>query len=121
MTGLDGYFAEYQSSLEGLTANIFNSLYESAAFIAVMHRRDGLLPDGKHFRGSVWVEQEIAIASFMVQTLGTSLPSRAYVQEGIPLEGVRGFIILNPIVFNTNQNILADLESWLPSLIPIVN
>lgn len=120
MTGLEGYFAEYQTSLEGLTANIFNSLYESAAFIAVMHRRDGLMPDGANCRGSVWIEQEIAVASFMVQTLGISLPSRAYIQEGIPLEGVRGYIILNPITFNANANILDDLESWLPSVVPIL-
>jgi hypothetical protein len=113
-TSLKGYFAEYQASLEGLTQNIFNALYNSSGFIAVMHHRDELSLN--EYRGSVWVEQELAIAAFIVQTLGISLPSRAYIQRGIRREGVRGFIILNPIEFDTNEEVLDDLRGWLPAL-----
>jgi len=113
-TGLRGYFAEYQTSFEGLTQHIFNALYNSAGFLSVMHHRDQL-PNGE-YRGSVWIEQEMAIAAFIVQTLGISLPARAYVQRGIRREGVRGFIILNPIEFETNEEVIDDLREWLPAL-----
>jgi hypothetical protein len=113
-TGLEGYFAEYQQSLEGVTGNIFNAIRSSAAFIAVMHRRDAL-PKGE-FRGSVWIEQEIAIAAFLAQSLGAAPPARVYIQHGIRREGVRGFILLNPREFETDEEILRDLEAWWPFL-----
>jgi hypothetical protein len=79
-----------------------------------MHRRDRIA-DTQDYRGSVWVEQELAIASFMVQTLGLVLPAKVYVQNGIRREGVRGFILLNPTTFETADEIITDLEAWLPT------
>jgi hypothetical protein len=111
-TGIDGYFAEYQYSLDGLTRNIFNAIHSASAFIAVIHRRNQLSVDPPRYRGSVWVEQEIAIAAFLVQSLGLTLPARVYVQEGVLREGVRGYIHLNPIEFKENDEVLADLESF---------
>jgi len=111
-----GYFAQNQQSLDGLTRDIFNAIHNSAGFIAVMHRRDRL-PNGQgEFRGSVWVEQEIAIAAFIVQSLGLRLPSRAYVQRGIRREGVRGYILLNPIEFEASEEVFSDLETFWPQL-----
>src|SRR5258706_12005951 len=66
--GHSAYFAENQQSLDGLTKNIFQELNKSQALIAVMHRRDLLKSD--EFRGSVWIEQEIAIAAFRQQIFG---------------------------------------------------
>jgi CRISPR/Cas system CMR subunit Cmr4 (Cas7 group RAMP superfamily) len=114
-TSFDGYFAEYQNSLDGLTKNIFNALHESAAFIAILHRRDEITKGV--YRGSVWIEQEIAIAAFMVQSLALSLPAKAYVQKGISREGVRGYIHLNPIEFDNEEEILENLRIWLPTLV----
>ncbi len=111
-TGIDGYFAEYQHSLDGLTRNIFNAIHSASAFIAVIHRRDQLSANPAVYRGSVWVEQEIAIAAFLVQSLGLDLPARVYVQEGIVREGVRGYIHLNPIEFKENQEVLNSLETF---------
>lgn len=113
-TGLDGYFAQDQQSLEGVTANIFNAIRTSAAFISVMHRRDEVR-DGD-YRGSVWVEQEIAVAAFMVQSLGVALPAKVFVQRGIVREGVRGFILLNPVEFESHDDVLNDLDAWWPLL-----
>ena len=115
-TGLKGYFAQNQQSLEGVTLNIFQAIYNSAAFIAVMHRRDLLSNETKVYRGSVWVEQEIAIASFVVQVLGAKVPNRAFIQSGIKREGVRGFIHLNATEFENNEEGLTAIEKWLPSL-----
>lgn len=111
-----GYFAQNQQTLDGLTRDIFNAIHNSAGFIAVMHRRDRLLKGQGEFRGSVWVEQEIAIAAFIVQSLGQRLPSRAYVQKGIRREGVRGYIHLNPIEFESSEEVLSDLETFWPQL-----
>ena len=111
-----GYFAQNQQTLDGLTRDIFNPIHNSAGFIAVMHRRDGLPNSEGEFRGSVWVEQEIAIAAFIVQSLGLRLPSRAYVQKGIRREGVRGYILLNPVEFESSEEVLSDLETFWPQL-----
>lgn len=116
MTDFEPYFAEYQHSLIGLTTNIFNALYESSAFIAVMHRRDLISESDALYRGSVWIEQEIALASFIVQTLGVNLPSKAYLENGIIQEGVRGYIHLNPMPFSSSEEILEELKEWLPKL-----
>lgn len=115
-TGIDGYFAEYQHSLDGLTRNIFNAMHSASAFIAVMHRRDKMHIDSLQFRGSVWVEQEIAIAAFLVQSLGLRLPARVYVQKGIVREGVRGYIHLNPIEFERNEDVINDLNEFWPEI-----
>jgi hypothetical protein len=115
-TGLRGYFAEYQTSLEGLTENIFTALYNSTGFISIMHKRDLINNDKGQYRGSVWIEQEISIASFIVQSLKKSIPSKCYIEKGIIQEGVRGYIILNPIEFSNTQEILDDLELWWPKL-----
>jgi hypothetical protein len=39
---LEGYFAENQQSLDGLTKNVFKAIHTAVAFIAVMHRRDAI-------------------------------------------------------------------------------
>jgi hypothetical protein len=117
-TGLEAYFAQNQQSLEGVTREIFNKIHNASAFIAVMHRRDQLSAMPDTFRGSVWVEQEIAIAAFITQSLGLKLPSRAYVQRGIRREGVRGYILLNPIEFDDEQDVLRDLETFWQELRP---
>jgi hypothetical protein len=117
-TGLEGYFAQNQQSLDGLTREVLNCIHNAAGFIAVMHRRDQLPGNPPAFRGSVWVEQEIAIAAFIVQSLGLRLPSRAYVQRGIRREGVRGFILLNPTEFETSSEVIEDLNTFWTELVP---
>ena len=113
--GFEGYFAENQQSLDGLTSNIFEALHTSAAFVAVMHRRDQV-SEGR-YRGSVWVEQEIAIAAFMKQALDLPIEVLAYIQDGINLEGVRGLIILNPRKFLTDEDVINDIKISLPQFL----
>ncbi len=117
-TGLAAYFAQNQQSLEGVTREVFNRIHNASGFIAVMHRRDQLSAQPDTFRGSVWVEQEIAIAAFITQSLGLKLPSRAYVQRGIRREGVRGYILLNPVEFDNEDDVLRDLETFWQELRP---
>ena len=115
-TAYTGYFADFQDSLEGVTENIFEALHKAVGFIAVMHKRDSLDKSSKDFRGSVWMEQEIAISAFLAQALGEKIPVRLYVQEGIRREGVRGYIIHKPIKFESDKEVIKDVEEWLKKI-----
>ncbi|MEO8909520.1 MAG: hypothetical protein ABI408_04760, partial [Gemmatimonadaceae bacterium] len=115
-TGCGGYFAENQQSLAGLSNNILGALNKASGMVVVMHRR-GLVesPSGERFyRGSVWVEQEIAMAAFL-QSLDRKILVAAYIEDGIRREGLRELLHLNPVSFNDDQEILRDFEEKLRS------
>jgi hypothetical protein len=106
-----------ESSLEGLSKNIFGALLDCVGFVAVMHHR-GLVktPGGQYVRGSVWIEQEIAIAAFLTETQGRDIPVVLYLQEGIVLEGVRQQLHLNPFIFSKNEEVLSDFRQRILDL-----
>ena len=56
-----------------------------------MHQRgDITIPGGGiRTRGLVWIEQEIAIAAFMGQTLDRRIPTLFYMEKGVSLEGIK--------------------------------
>ena len=59
LSSCEGYFAENQNSLLGLSEHIFGALDRAVGLIAVMHHRGRVeSPTGGHIRGSVWVERE---------------------------------------------------------------
>ncbi len=65
-TRLEPYFADQQSTFQGLTTHILSALNRSAGFIGIMHNRGTFgTPGGQITRGSVWIEQEIAVAAFI--------------------------------------------------------
>lgn len=109
LTPFEGYFAENVSSVEGLSQNIFRALSRASGFVAVMHNR-GLVKTlhGEHMRASVWVEQEIAIAAFLRQALDREFPVAVYVQKGLRREGVRDQLLLGPVEFETEAEVIAD-------------
>lgn len=115
LTPFQGYFAENQSDLRGVTESILARLYNSVGFIAIMHDRGRVtLGEKTTARASVWIEQEIAIAAFMGQILDRPLHTLAYYEHGIPLEGVRQFILLNAKPFRSSEEVICDLEAQLP-------
>jgi hypothetical protein len=119
-TGCRAYFAENQNTLEGVTENILKRLRIAAGFIAIMHPRGNVTnphsTSGQSWvRGSVWVEQEIAIAAFISQALEKPMRVRAYVHESILREGLRDKLHLNPKSFKDDSEILDDLAAELPS------
>jgi len=115
LTSYEGYFAENQNSLIGLSNHIFHALDKCAAFVAVMHHRGEVetLGGNKHSRGSVWIEQEIGIAAFLTATRKRDIPVVFYVQKGIKREGVREQLKLNPIEFSEESQVLVDFEARL--------
>jgi hypothetical protein len=119
-TGCSAYFAQNQTGFEGVTENILRALHRAVAFIAIMHPRgDVSNPHGSTdsfwVRGSVWVEQEIAIAAFISQALQRPIRERVYVHESIQREGLRDKLHLNPKSFRGDAEILTDLATLLPS------
>ena len=112
------YFAETVSSVRALSAGILQALHQSAGFICVMHHRGEIhTPSGGTIkRGSVWIEQEIAIAAFMQHALGRELPVLFYRQKGVSLEGVRSVLSMNArLKFTHESEILDDLSKVLPN------
>jgi hypothetical protein len=112
LTKFQGYFAENQTSLEGLSQNSFGALNRCSGFVAVIHHRGEVQTmEGKHTRASVWVEQEIAIAAFLQQAQARKLEVAVYIQNGIKREGVREQLLLNAVGFDTENEVLADLTT----------
>jgi len=116
LTPFDAYFAQTQNTVEAFTQNILGRLNRCVGFIAILHDRGQVkTPAGEVTRASVWIEQEIAVAAFVAQILARPLLVRVYVQTGVAREGMRDKLLLNPITFDSHDQILDDLEAILPN------
>lgn len=115
VTGMDAFFAEEVQDLNGLDSNILNALRDCAAFITVMHSRGKISrPDGStHTRASVWIEQEIAIATYIQRVEKRTLPVIAFIHESVGREGIRDLLHLNPITFRHEEEVLNALRQRL--------
>jgi hypothetical protein len=115
LTGLEPYFAEEVQDLNGLDANILNALRNCVAFITVLHPRGEIKrPDGStQVRGSVWIEQEIAIATYIQRVENRPLPIIAFKHKSVGREGIRDLLHLNPIEFIQENEVLAELPKRL--------
>jgi hypothetical protein len=115
ITGSDAFFAEEVQDLNGLDSNILAALRDCAGFITVMHPRGKIIrPDeSTHIRASVWIEQEIAIATYIQRVEKRSLPVIAFIHKSVGREGIRDLLHLNPIVFSHENDILESLPELL--------
>lgn len=117
MTPHEPYFAENQNSLEAFTRNILGSLDAAVGLIAIMHPRGVVTFPNYHqeVRGSVWIEQEIAIAAYITQMLKRPLKIAPYVHRTIRREGMRDQLLLNAILFTDDSEVLSHLRDVLAS------
>src|SRR5260370_39431294 len=113
-TPFEGYFAENQTTLQALSENVLRRLYESVGLIVIMHHR-GKIEGRTTIRASVWIEQEVAMATLMEQVLGRPLHVALFVQPGIAIEGIRQQIQFNPIEFTSSDEVIARLRAILPT------
>lgn len=115
VTSLDAFFAEEVQDLNGLDSSLLGALRECAAFITVMHPRGKIVrPDGsEHVRASVWIEQEIAIATYIQRVEKRRLPVMAFIHKSVGREGIRDLLHLNPISFTDESEVLAALRGGL--------
>jgi hypothetical protein len=111
ITGMDTFFAEEVQDLNGLDSNILGALHDCAAFITVMHPRGEIVrPDGsKLVRASVWIEQEIAIATYVQRIEKRKLPVMAFIHKSVGREGIRDLLHLNPIPFADESEVLGEV------------
>jgi hypothetical protein len=118
VTGFDAFFAEEVQDLNGLDSNILGALRDASAIITVLHPRGEIVrPDGTtHIRASVWIEQEIAIATYIQRIDNRPLPVIAFVHKSVGREGLRDLVHLNPIEFTDAADVLGVLpvllEKW---------
>jgi hypothetical protein len=108
------FFAEEVHDLNGLDANILSALHNCAGFITVMHPRGEIKrPSGSLVRASVWIEQEIAIATYILQVEKRVLPIIAFKHKSVGREGIRDLLHINPFEFTDEAEILAELPKRL--------
>lgn len=111
-TPYEPYFAEQQNTLDGLVTNILSALRRAAAFVGIMHHRGTITTPHGHTvtRGSVWIEQELAICAFVQHVLARKIEVALYQQRGVSREGIRLQLRLNPVEFDSAGEVLADLQ-----------
>jgi len=84
-TPFEGYFAENQTTLATLTENVLRRLYDSVGLIVIMHHRGMVeVPGRKLTRASVWIEQEVAVATLMQQILKRPLHVALFANPAVP-------------------------------------
>jgi len=115
MTDFEPFFAEEVQDLNGLDASILNALRESVAFITVLHPRGRITrPDNSvQVRASVWIEQEIAVATYIQRIENRPLPIIAFKHASVGREGIRELLHLNPIEFTDESAVLVALPERL--------
>ena len=96
------YFAERVHSSDALTENIFKFLKKSEYFIFIDFKREKISEN--IFRGSLFVNQEIAIATFL------ELPGIGFTEKGVKREGILNYQIYNEFVFEDGLEISKVLE-----------
>ncbi len=100
--GFETYFAEKVHSPEALTEHIFRFLKESEYFVFIDFKRCTLTD--AEFRGSLFVSQEIAIATFL------KIPGLGFMEKGIKREGILNFQIHNAFYFEDGTEIINKLR-----------
>jgi hypothetical protein len=108
------FFAEEVQDLNGLDANILSALHDCVGFITIMHPRGEIRrPNGSVVRASVWIEQEIAIATYIQRIEKRTLPIIAFKHKSVGREGIRDLLHLNPFEFTDESEILTELPTRL--------
>jgi len=114
--GFRAFFAENVHDTDGLSEHIFRKLEECDGFLAVMHKRGDVDFMGRHFtRASVWIQQELAIVTFLnSQRQGRRrIRIRVFAERGIKREGLAEVLILNPTEFDKDEELHAHVTEWL--------
>ncbi len=97
--GFEPYLAVEQHSPRGLRENIFEELDNSEYFVFVDFKRERLEPSNSaSHRGSLFCNQELAIASYL------DIPIIAFQEEGIEeLDGILGALQVNAFPFSDRK------------------
>lgn len=109
--GFTTYFAEKVHSPEALTDHIFTFLRDSEYFVFIDFKREKISEED--FRGSLFVNQEIGISTFL------KLPGVGFYEKGVKREGILGYQIYNAFPFEDGTEIISRLreetKNWDPN------
>ena len=99
--GFEPYVATKQQTLRGLKENIYERLAESEYLLFVDFKREQIAgTEGASYRGSVFSQQELAVAAHL------GIEVIAFQEEGIkPREGILGFIQANCFQFTDRASL----------------
>lgn len=114
--GFRASFAETVHDTDGLSQHIFANLERCDGFLAVMHKRGEVaFRERKLTRASVWVQQELAIVSFVnyQRHTGRRIKVRVFAERGIDREGLADALILNPTQFDRDEELTGLVQDWL--------
>jgi hypothetical protein len=114
--GFRAFFAETVHDTDGLSQHIFANLERCDGFLAVMHKRGEVTFLDRHStRASVWIQQELAIVSFLnyQRHAGSRIKVRVFAQRGIKREGLAEVLILNPVGFERDEDLPRMVSDWL--------
>jgi hypothetical protein len=96
------YFAAKVHSPEALTEHIFTFLGKSEYFVFIDFRREKI--STKEYRGSLFVNQEIGIATFL------KIPGIGFYEKQVKREGILDYQIYNAFPFEDGTEIIARLK-----------
>ncbi len=100
--GFEAYFAERVHSPDALTTNIFKFLTQSEYFVFIDFKRDAI--GHNDFRGSLFVNQELAISTFLgIEGIG-------FCERGTKREGILEYHIYNAFLFDDGTEIIGILD-----------
>lgn len=114
--GFRAFFAEAVHDTDGLSQHIFSNLERCDGFLAVMHKRGEVEFLGRKLtRASVWIQQELAIVTFLnyQRHTGHRIKARVFAEKGIKREGLADVLILNPIEFADFTDLTEKVNQWL--------
>lgn len=114
--GFRAFFAEAVHDTDGLSQHIFTNLERCDGFLAVIHKRGEVDFLGRRFtRASVWIQQELAIVTFLnhQRQAGRRIKVRVFAERGIEREGLANVLILNPIEFEHFRDLTEKVSQWL--------
>jgi hypothetical protein len=119
--GYEPYIALEQQTLQGVKEAIFKKLENVEYFLFVDFRREGLFKEGEinfesgDYRGSLFSNQELAIATFQGYEV------LAFQEEGVKKQdGILKFIQANCRTFSDRKNLVKDVvaevkKKWNPN------
>lgn len=114
------FLAEVAHSFNALTSEIFENLNHCVGFIAILHRREKI-EESNIFRSSVWINQEIAIASFLRLRDKRDIPVRIFIESkentNVKTEGVLEYIMANSIPFSKDEEVVEKINEWMDKTI----
>ncbi|MCH7549530.1 MAG: hypothetical protein IH969_08370, partial [Candidatus Krumholzibacteriota bacterium] len=100
----DPYIAVEEQTLRGVKENIFGQLERSEYMVFVDFRREPLGPGGKEHRGSLFSNQELAIAAYR------EIEVIVLREQGVKRDGISRFVQENAVPFSDRKRISAIIE-----------